>query len=374
MGVVAAMTSNLVSTLSDGYIFQLLLVTCVITVIVWPLGKLARLQVAIWAVVVAAIYLRYGKLDQLTFYSNDQQHHAGLVDRLLAEGLPTNPQWWLMSGRVPFVLPATLLAVAGLNTVLSLKVVSLASYLYLTQILLRTLAPSNHSKMLWYVYFCSLGLVGVFFSSLALRETSIMLGATLFVLNKSPHIRGISLVALVLLRPHLAAALTIGWIIADVLRALGQTRWTPFRAGFSIVAGAFIGYLLFSFGLALGFGHSGTVQHQWGREPVQRIASNFLGLQFLTAPESSVPLSVVSLARLRILLSETLVIPTVFLATCLLSARLSQLGRMVLWSFAIYLGLVTNTEFNSFRQNIPFMPLMGLVIIYSLPSLRKASA
>jgi hypothetical protein len=29
----------------------------------------------------------------------------------------------------------------------------------------------------------------------------------------------------------------------------------------------------------------------------------------------------------------------------------------------MYVGLVTNTEFNSFRQNIPFMAVMGIVIL-----------
>jgi len=29
----------------------------------------------------------------------------------------------------------------------------------------------------------------------------------------------------------------------------------------------------------------------------------------------------------------------------------------------MYIGLVTNTEFNSFRQNIPFMAVMGIVLL-----------
>ncbi|MFZ9623053.1 MAG: hypothetical protein ACO3B6_05430, partial [Ilumatobacteraceae bacterium] len=38
--------------------------------------------------------------------------------------------------------------------------------------------------------------------------------------------------------------------------------------------------------------------------------------------------------------------------------------RLVLVAFSIYVGLVTNTDFNSFRQNIPFMAVMGLVILH----------
>jgi hypothetical protein len=373
MGMDHAMMSKFSETFADGYIIQLLLVTLAVTAVVWPIGKLARLQVLAWSILVAGIYMRYGYLDQLVFYSNDQQHHAGLVDRLLAEGIPTSPQWWLVSGRIPFVLPATLLAIAGINTALALKTVSLVSYLYLSHLLLSTVGSAHHTRAMWRVYICSLGVVGVFFASLALRETTIMLSAALFVLHRSPSVRIVSFVCLVLLRPHLAAAFLIGWVIADVLRALGQRRWTPFRAALSVIIGSYLGYLLFSFGLSIGFGQSGTVQHQWGREPIQRIASNFVGLQFLAAPESSVPLSLTSLTRLRVLMSETIVIPLLFISTCLVSSRLSHLGRIVLWSFAIYVGLVTNTEFNSFRQNIAFMPLMGVVIADSLSRLKTKS-
>ena len=38
-------------------------------------------------------------------------------------------------------------------------------------------------------------------------------------------------------------------------------------------------------------------------------------------------------------------------------------GKTTLASLAMYIGLVTNTDFNSFRQNIPFMAVMGIVIL-----------
>jgi len=42
---------------------------------------------------------------------------------------------------------------------------------------------------------------------------------------------------------------------------------------------------------------------------------------------------------------------------------LNQQSMLIATSFAIYVGLVTNTDFNSLRQNIPFMPVMGLSIL-----------
>jgi len=46
---------------------------------------------------------------------------------------------------------------------------------------------------------------------------------------------------------------------------------------------------------------------------------------------------------------------------------------LITTSFSIYVGLVTNTDFNSFRQNIPFMPVMGLVILAMTGSTPKES-
>ena len=73
--------------------------------------------------------------------------------------------------------------------------------------------------------------------------------------------------------------------------------------------------------------------------------------------------STTSLLLLRVLLSETIVIPILFTISVLLARRQSLLMQSVMWSFGIYVGIVTNTDFNSFRQNIPFMPAMGLVAL-----------
>lgn len=351
------------SVLADSFVYQTLLVGAVLTALVWRLGKIPRLQVVAWSILLVLLYARFGAYEQLTFYSNDQLHHAGLVDRLLGQGPPNEIQWWFSTGRVPYVLPATLLAAAGLNSTLALKTIALLSYLYLTQIFASLTPRHQGNRRLVQMYLCSLGIAGLFFATLALRETTMMLCVAVFLLHSSPRIRFFSLLALILLRPHLAAALLVGWSLAEIARHLGRRQWSPIHCVSILAIGASIGYLLFSIGLWLGTGQSDTIQHRGGIEPVLRVASNLVGLQFLTAPESTVPTSISSLVGYRILLSETIVIPTTFLGVTLLTTRLSDLGRIVLWSFAIYLGLVTNTEFNSFRQNVPFMPMMGLVVL-----------
>jgi hypothetical protein len=124
------------------------------------------------------------------------------------------------------------------------------------------------------------------------------------------------------------------------------------------------GYLLFSAGLWWQYRLVGVVGHQWGIAAVTRAASNFVGLQFLTARSETVEFSLASLLALRILLPETLFIPLGFMLTLLLRpAATTTIGRTALVSLAMYVGLVTNTEFNSFRQNIPFMAVMGIVIL-----------
>jgi len=121
-------------------------------------------------------------------------------------------------------------------------------------------------------------------------------------------------------------------------------------------------------------GHPNTVLHRGGIEPITRIASNLVGLQFITAEESTVSFSISSLLLYRLVMSETVVIPVIFLLTAFLARRFSELGRITLWSYSIYLGLVTNTAFNSFRQNIPLMPIMGLVVLLAWGGRRQNSA
>jgi hypothetical protein len=206
---------------------------------------------------------------------------------------------------------------------------------------------------------------------LALRETMMMLFVTHFVTTRSPSRRAILILLIFLLRPHLAAALILAGIIM-ILFDGARARPSRFSLGsFAfVVLGVLSGYLLFSFGTA--GSATGVWQlygHQWGIPIAYRIASNFFGLQFLTARSETVEFSLQLLLLLRLLLAETVVIPTLF--TVLHLTRPHQVdaqSRVVLLAFSIYVGLATNTDFNSFRQNIPFMTAMGLVILHHTKS------
>lgn len=209
--------------------------------------------------------------------------------------------------------------------------------------------------------------MGLFFSTLALRETAMMYFVLLAVAGKSSATRGLALVLLLLLRSHLAVALIIGFVLVSLWRLLNRHgTWSPLRAMGAITGGSLVGYALFAIGFQYQTGVSNVFGHQFGLRPVTRIASNYIGLQFLTAYEESIEFSLPELLTSRLLFSETIFIPLAFFIVVIFSKQLSITTQWALLAFAIYVGLVTNTEFNSFRQNVPLMPLMGLTIFTAL--------
>jgi hypothetical protein len=191
-----------------------------------------------------------------------------------------------------------------------------------------------------------------------------MFFAAVVFANSSLSGRLMALSMLTLLRPHLAVAILIGYLIVFVLRRNNarNCKWSPIHAVYTMVLGPVIGYALFSLGFQYQTGIANVFGHSFGLRPVARIASNFVGLQFLTSYPESLELSLSNLLLARLIFPETILIPVLLTTVALSTRRLDQLGQWTLWSFAIYVGLVTNTEFNSFRQNVPLMPIMGFVV------------
>ncbi|MFM8957591.1 MAG: hypothetical protein ACKOJH_09260, partial [Actinomycetota bacterium] len=84
--------------------------------------------------------------------------------------------------------------------------------------------------------------------------------------------------------------------------------------------------------------------------------------------------SITRLLRLRMVLSETIVIPVAFTVICLFfSRRINDRARFTLLAFTTYSSVVIGTDLNSFRQNSPFMPLRGLVVLGAIRSQNEAS-
>ena len=334
-----------------------------------------QLQILGWMFLTTVIALRYGLQGQEDFYSNDQGYHADLVKGILATGLTFDLDWWLSAARIPYVFPAIVIAAIGIEPLLALKFVSLLALLATTSLIQRLVPQASKRQVATAAFFSATALIGVFFASLGLRDTTMMLFVLWFFTSSSTAVKVSAVVGLGLLRPHLAAAVLFGSLVSLALRKLRRdSKATPLTNFAYLTTAPILGYYVYSFGLQFREGISGVFGHTWGISPVLRITSNFVGLQFLTVRESTVEFSMTSLLLLRLLLSETIIIPLLFTTIVILNRRHSLLMQSVMWSFGIYVGIVTNTDFNSFRQNIPFMPVMGLVVLLAWNEHREAGS
>jgi hypothetical protein len=337
-------------------------------------GRLLQAQILVWTVGVVAVAWRYDLSDQLSFYSNDQVYYTAIVRILWSGNWPGDLSWWLDSGKTPYTLAALPLTLMGVHETLALKTVSLVCFLGLTHLVIRRANINQPITQIRNLYLTGCGMIGSFFSILALRETMMMLFAYLFATSKSASIRLASIIGVGILRSHLAIALLLAEIIISAWQWFARRRNTGFGfAPLFTVIGVIIGNSLYTVRMRDLKGLEVPFFNNWGIREVIQIASNYVGLQFLTSESWNINFSITDLLMLRVVLSETVVIPALFIILMLVAApRMSRVDHMTLLAFSIYISIATNTDFNSFRQNIPFMPLMGLAIIKFLESRRNA--
>ena len=98
-----------------------------------------------------------------------------------------------------------------------------------------------------------------------------------------------------------------------------------------------------------------------------RFFSNLVGLQFLNFDEDTLSMSIIRLFSLRLIFIDSFLIPICFVIT-LLSQKLEfTISRIqVFLSFTFFLGLAAQTDFNSTRQNLPFLSTMGVLALLGL--------
>jgi uncharacterized membrane protein len=95
-------------------------------------------------------------------------------------------------------------------------------------------------------------------------------------------------------------------------------------------------------------------------------------LQFLTLGDSA-KLSFPTLLSTRLIFIDTFLIPGFFLLTLLKpSKKWSALRLQVFASFIFFYGIISQTPYNSSRQNIPFLLVMGLACLITSPILNKS--
>lgn len=309
------------------------------------------------------IRYRYGADAEVLFYSNDQRYHSVVTDALVELGLSSDWNYMLRSGRLAYTLPAALLRWVGFDTVLGLKFISLLCLLGTGVLATRMLNRAGIEDKVLFRYLLLLGPAGLFFSTLALRETSMLFLVTSFFLTKHPVLRVLALVAVTTLRPHLAVALVVGLLLAPLAQFLASRLYFIAIATVLIVP-ATLGNAGYAVGRWAIDGGDFSLDSKWlSSEALTRIFSNLIGVQFLTADSSTTELNFADLMLARIPFFETILIPILFSMTILFVPRLSVLRWQIFAAFSFYLGLVTVTDFNSFRQNVPFMTLFGLLVI-----------
>jgi hypothetical protein len=325
------------------------------------------IQIALWTVFNTYLFFRYGIYGQLDFYSNDQKFYVRTTEQLLNWQFELSIDFLTEYLKLPFTMPSAVLAASGIHPVLAAKTTALGYLMASTHLVLKSSAMT-HGARLAQAYLSGLIAIGVFFGSLAQRDTALVYFTLLFIFGKSRQTGLIGFVSVYMLRPHMAAALAIAYLISRFpLKPRNYIRVLILLT----VSAAVAGHLSFALGTIVMDGQPWQLYgHRWGIKPVMRIFTNVVGLGFLTSNPDTVPLTTSALFLTRLVFFESLVIPALFIVALLFagppddSTRISRVG---LWfGFVFYLGIVTVTDFNSFRQNLPFVIGMGGFLIRTL--------
>ncbi len=327
--------------------------------------------ISIWLVGVIAIYARYGE-GQVLFYSNDQDFHKLIIEYYIpVEGIHLNAFFGL---RYILTVPVYIISKIGIDAMLALKFIQLVFLLLLYRQAKYFLSELNIQIQLWHIS-CIAGPITVFMSLLSLRDLILAYCAVAFVTNSSLRYR-ISVVLLALcLRPHLAVALAFGFVAAELFNRADNKRPLIRLLVFSLISYA-LGCLAFPIGA--------VIQHHASFEgpsavfsqlKFSRLVINFVGLQFLALNDENgliVARSTVSLLLSRLVFFDTILIPILFLRAAI--ARTSFLTKqkvLTLQAFLFFYGVVSQTTWNSTRQNIPFLACMGVLAVADIEYFRN---
>lgn len=326
--------------------------------------------VAFWVIAVIYIYSRYGT-EQINFYSNDQAFHWRLLNYYLPnEGIPLRLEE-VLSWRYPVILPAYYISKVGLDGILLLKFSQLIYLVLIYKSGKRFLVQHNIETKYWHIVFFA-GPTLIFMSSLALRDLALTFFFMTSIIGKNSSLRIISFITTALLRPHLAAALLFGFLASMALKSVKNRLFIP-TLTIATIGAYILGTYAYNFGATLKDGV--TLQGPdeiFSQLKITRWGANFIGLQFLTLGETVVSASISTLFLSRLIFFDTFLIPISFLIILLLQSKWDRIRITTYFTFIFFYGLISNTDWNSSRQNMPFFVMMGLVAIVGIEA-RKAS-
>jgi hypothetical protein len=330
--------------------------------------------ISIWLVGVIAIFARY-RDDQVYFYSNDQLFHFRIIDYYLPqEGLSSEG---IIGLRYLLTVPVYLVSLLGFNAMLVIKFIQLSALLGIYSTVKTYLGDFNLKIKYWYLPLVS-GPLLVFMSLLSLRDVILAYFAILFTLRSSLKFKILPLLFMLLLRPHLGVAMAFGFLVAQVFIRL-KPRLHVFKLTLFSVTSYVFGSVSYWIGALLQQGATLQLPSSvFSQAKITRLGANFTGLQFLTLRDGDD--LVVSATNTMLLISrfvffETVLIPILFLIFTLQSFSFTKVLKIqTLQAFLFFYGVVSQTTWNSTRQNIPFLACMGVLAVADIEHFRKIKA
>jgi hypothetical protein len=218
----------------------------------------------------------------------------------------------------------------------------------------------------------------VFMSLLSLRDVLLAYFALVFVSSSDRNSRILGLGGAFLLRPHLGVALAFGFILSYF-----YPKWKPKLQGLALSSIALLSYatgtIAYWIGAVIQKGvNFDTPKTTFTQLKFFQLAANFFGLQFLTLndPDNQiVDASTFSLLLSRLVFSETILIPMLFLIAVFRHPDFLRKQKIsTLLAFFFFYGVVSQTSYNSTRQNIPFLVCMGVIAVADIEHFRKIKA
>jgi hypothetical protein len=322
--------------------------------------------VVAWLIGVCAIYFRYGN-DQGSFYSNDQDVHLRFINSYIEnEGFNYGA---IIPLRYLITYPTFLLSKIGLSEILVLKTIQLLSLIGIYFKSKKLILSTGFKLKPWHFAFIASPLM-FFFSLLGLRDLTLALFTISLVFEKSLQRRALFVLLIFLLKPHLAIALLFG-TVALLLFTLIKTKVQLFSAFIFLIFSFVVGSISYSIGAFFKDRFfPGIPSEILSQAKISQLSLNFSGLQFFTLineKNSIVATPTHFLLLSRIVLFDTFLIPLSFVFVSLFFLRrLKKEAFVIFMSFVFYLGLVSQTDFNSTRQNIPFLAAMGIVAVVNI--------
>jgi hypothetical protein len=354
----------------DAYYFQAIGVALAIVFVfsrnrridVFPL-----VAVGTWLIAVCAIYFKYGN-NQAYFYSNDQYVHLENIRVYIAnDGFNFQS---IIPLRYLITYPTYLLSKIGFDEILVLKTIQIVSLIGIYFKSKAILSSKGLSLKLWHFAFIASPLM-IFFSFFALRDLTLALFAISYIFERRIQRRAFIIALVFLLKPHLAISLLFGTFALALFRVV-RTNLNYYVAFLFLVSSYFLGAVSYSIGTYFKDGfYPGFPRELFSQAKISQLALNFSGLQFFsfvndpTFPSVTTPTYLLLLAR--IVLFDTFLIPLSFIFISVFLLRyLKNESFLLINSFIFYLGLVSQTDFNSTRQNIPFLAVMGIVSVVNI--------